>query len=55
MLILTRKLNEKILINGKQIVVMVTEVRDHSIKLGIQAPKEIPILRKEIADRYINT
>ena len=47
MLALTRKKNEAIVINNN-IEITVLEIKGDQIKLGIAAPKEIPIYRKEI-------
>lgn len=47
MLVLTRKPNETIII-GDDIEVIVVEVRGNQVRLGITAPKEIPIYRREI-------
>ena len=47
MLILSRKLNESIVIDGK-IVVKVLRIEKESVKLGIQAPAEVPVHREEI-------
>ncbi len=47
MLALTRKANESIMI-GNDIEVTVLEVRGEQIKLGINAPKHIPVYRKEV-------
>lgn len=47
MLILTRKLNEKVVI-GDGIVVSVLELRGDQVKLGIQAPKSVKVFRQEI-------
>lgn len=48
MLVLTRKVNESILI-GDDIVVTVSEIRGNRIRLAIDAPREIPVMRHEIA------
>lgn len=48
MLVLTRKLNESIIING-DITLTVVEVRGNRVKLGIVAPGEVPVMREEIA------
>jgi carbon storage regulator len=48
MLVLTRKANESIVING-DITLTVVEVRGNRVKLGIVAPQEIPVMRREIA------
>ena len=47
MLILSRKLNESIIIDGK-IVVKVLRIDKDTVKLGIQAPSELPVHREEI-------
>jgi len=47
MLILSRKLDEKIIINNN-IEIMVVEIEPGRVKLGINAPKEIPVHREEI-------
>jgi carbon storage regulator len=47
MLILTRKVGESIMI-GDEITVTVIEVKGTQIRLGIQAAKEIPVLREEL-------
>ena len=47
MLVLTRKLNESIMI-GNDIEITVLAVEGEQVKLGINAPKQIDIHRKEI-------
>lgn len=49
MLILSRKIGESIMIDDK-IEVKILEIVDGKIKLGIEAPKELTILRKEVYD-----
>lgn len=50
MLVLTRKIEEKIKI-GDNIVVSILGVEAGNVKVGIEAPKEITILRMEIFDQ----
>jgi len=50
MLILTRKLGESIII-GDNITVTILSSRGSQIRLGIDAPKEISVHRKEIHDK----
>ncbi|MCE9558317.1 MAG: carbon storage regulator CsrA [Armatimonadetes bacterium] len=50
MLVLTRKLNQSIIIND-EIEVVVLEVRGEQVRLGIKAPKNVPVHRKEIFDQ----
>ena len=47
MLVITRKKGESILI-GDDIVITISKVEDGSVKLAINAPKEMTILRKEL-------
>ena len=49
MLILSRKLNESIVIDGR-IIVKVLRIDKDTVKLGIQAPSELPVHREEIHD-----
>ncbi len=50
MLILTRKIGESILV-GDNIRLVMLEIRGRQIRLGIEAPAEIVVLREEIAQR----
>jgi carbon storage regulator len=47
MLVLSRKLNEKIVIDGN-IVVTVVKIDRNQIRIGIEAPGHIPVYREEI-------
>lgn len=47
MLVLSRRLGEKIIING-DIVVTVVDIDRGKIRLGIEAPRDVPIFRKEL-------
>jgi carbon storage regulator len=47
MLVLTRKLNESIMI-GDAVEVTVVEVKGEQVKLGIRAPRDVKVHRKEI-------
>jgi carbon storage regulator len=50
MLVLTRKLNEKIRI-GNNIVINVLAINENQIKLGIDAPSDVKIYREEIYEK----
>ena len=49
MLILSRKLNEQIVI-GDQIVITVVAIRGGNVRLGIEAPHDVPVHRQEVYD-----
>jgi carbon storage regulator len=51
MLVLSRKLGEKIIINGN-IVLTVVKIDRNQIRLGIEAPKDVPVYRSEIAPEH---
>lgn len=53
MLVLTRRADEKIQI-GDNIVISILEIESGSVKIGIDAPKEIQILRMEILEQIKN-
>jgi carbon storage regulator len=48
MLVLSRKLGEKIVI-GDNIVVTVVKIDRNQIRIGIEAPQEVPVYREEIS------
>jgi carbon storage regulator len=50
MLILTRRLNESLIIND-DIKVTVLSIKGNQVKIGIDAPKEVEIHREEIHQR----
>ena len=47
MLVLSRKKNESIVIND-EITIVVVEIRGDKVRLGIEAPKEVPVHRREV-------
>lgn len=47
-LVLSRKKNERILI-GEDIVVCVLEIKNGAVRLAIEAPRHVKVLREEIA------
>lgn len=49
MLVLSRKKNETIII-GDDITIVVVEIRGDKVRLGIEAPKEVPVHRQEVYD-----
>jgi len=47
--VLSRKKNESIVINDN-ITIMVVEIREDKVRLGVEAPKEVPVHRREVYD-----
>ena len=52
MLVLSRKKNESIVINN-DITIVVVEIRGDKVRLGVEAPKEVPVHRREVYDAII--
>jgi carbon storage regulator len=53
MLIITRKKGESLMI-GDDIEIIISKIDDGSVKIGINAPKNVSILRKEIYEEVEN-
>jgi carbon storage regulator len=49
MLVLSRKKNESIVIND-DITIVVAQIRGDKVRLGIEAPKDVPVHRREVFD-----
>ena len=49
MLVLSRKRSEQIVIADK-IVITVVDIRNGSVRLGIEAPRDIPVHRREVQE-----
>jgi len=49
MLVLSRKVNQRIIINDN-ITIVVVDIRGDKVRLGIEAPKEVTVHRKEVYD-----
>jgi carbon storage regulator len=47
MLVLSRKKNESIIIND-DITIVVVEIRGDKVRLGVEAPKEVPVHHNEV-------
>lgn len=52
MLYLTRKIGQSIIINDK-IEVKIMEVHGKNVKIGIEFPKNVTVLRKEVFDNVV--
>ena len=53
MLVLSRKLGEKIVI-GENITVTIVKIDRNQIRIGIEAPQDVPVYREEIAPQRVN-
>ncbi len=53
MLVLSRKSHESIIIDGG-IKITVVEIRGHQIRLGIEAPREVGVMREELVTAPAN-
>jgi carbon storage regulator len=49
MLVLSRKKNESIVIDG-DITITILEIRGNTVRLGIECPQEVPVVRQELCD-----
>lgn len=54
MLVLSRKKNESIVIND-DITIVVVEIRGDKVRLGVEAPREVPVHRREVYDAIQKT
>jgi carbon storage regulator len=50
MLVLSRKVGQRILV-GDQITVTVVRISGGGVRLGIEAPPEMPVIREELHER----
>jgi len=51
MLVLSRRLNERIVLPGLGITIEVVAVKPGVVRLGIEAPPDVPVFREEVLDR----
>jgi carbon storage regulator len=49
MLVLSRRLNEKVVLPGLNVTVQVVAIENGRVRLGFEAPPQVPILREELA------
>ncbi len=49
MLVLSRHADEQIIIND-DIIITVVEIRGDKVRLGVEAPREVPVHRREVYD-----
>lgn len=48
MLVLSRRKEEQVVIGDNEIVITIVEIRGDKVRLGIEAPKEVPVHRREV-------
>ena len=48
MLVLSRRLHESIVLPGLHVTIRVVAVNGDRVRLGIEAPKDIPVMREEL-------
>lgn len=53
MLVLSRRLNERVMI-GNDVVLTIVDISENQVKIGIDAPKNLQVHREEIYDRIRN-
>ena len=53
MLVLSRKKDESVVINNN-IRIVVVEIRGDKVRLGVEAPKEVPVHRSEVYEAINN-
>ena len=52
MLVLTRKVNQSIVI-GEDVEIVVLEVRGEQVRIGIRAPRDVAVHRKEVYEQIV--
>lgn len=53
MLVLSRKRDEDLVLDGGRIIIKVIEIRGDKVRLGVEAPREIVVDRREIHERKL--
>lgn len=53
MLVLSRKRDESIIIGNGEITITIVDIRGDKVRLGINAPKEVPVHRAEVYDAIV--
>lgn len=54
MLVLSRKKNEAIIINN-DIRIVVVDIRGDKVRLGVEAPRDVPVHRNEVYEAILNS
>lgn len=53
MLVLTRKVKEKIVLPGLGITIEIVRVSGNAVRIGVEAPEDVKILREEVVTRKV--
>lgn len=51
MLVLTRSIGERLIINNGEVKVSILEIKGNQVRLGIEAPRNVSVHREEIYER----
>jgi carbon storage regulator CsrA len=51
MLVLTRRLNQKIILPALNAAISVVSIKPHAVRIGIEAPDDVEVYREELLDR----
>jgi carbon storage regulator CsrA len=51
MLVLSRRVNEKVVLPSLQVTVNIVAIKSGVVRLGFEAPRDVPVLRQELHDR----
>ncbi|MCO6456125.1 MAG: carbon storage regulator CsrA [Pirellulaceae bacterium] len=54
MLVLSRKLGEQIML-GDEVVITIVEIRGDKVRLGIDAPANVPVHRREVYEAIVRS
>lgn len=53
MLVVTRKLGEVVCI-GDNIKITIVQIKGHSVRIGVEAPRDVTVLREELHEKTPN-
>jgi carbon storage regulator len=51
MLVLTRRLNECVVLPGLGVTIRVAAVKGNAVRIGIEAPRDVAVFRQEVLDQ----
>ena len=53
MLVLTRSIGERLIINNGEVKVSILEIKGNQVRLGVKAPRDVGVHRKEVYARIM--